>query len=111
MSNPLRENDCVDPKRLSHSLAWQSFPHQRPITMPRVKLEGDVRATELANVPSWTFQSGDNKPDSIFKKFSFKDFVTAFGFMSQVALVAEKVWPCPNSLNLTIMDSFSLTMN
>lgn len=59
--------------------------------MPRVKLEGDAKTTELAKVPTWTSQSGDNKPDSIFKKFAFKDFVTAFGFMTQVALVAEKV--------------------
>ena len=59
--------------------------------MPRVKLEGEEKTAELAKVPTWTPQSGEGKPDSIFKKFAFKDFVTAFGFMTQVALVAEKV--------------------
>ena len=59
--------------------------------MPRVKLEGEAKTAELAKVPSWSAQGGEGKPDSIFKKFAFKDFVTAFGFMTQVALVAEKV--------------------
>lgn len=68
--------------------------------MPRVKLEGDAKTDALAKVPSWASQSGDNKPDSIFKKFAFKDFVAAFGFMSQVALVAEKVCTCSNALFL-----------
>lgn len=62
--------------------------------MPREKLIGEAKAIELAKIPSWTPQEGNNKPDSIFKKFAFRDFVTAFGFMTQVALVAEKVkWP------------------
>lgn len=59
--------------------------------MPRVKLEGQAKADELAKIPSWAAQSAEGKPDSVFKKFAFKDFVTAFGFMTQVALVAEKV--------------------
>lgn len=77
--------------------------------MPRVKLEGEAKTLELAKVPSWASQSGEGKPDSIFKKFAFKDFVAAFGFMSQVALVAEKVrisssysFPCTNSVNTEI---------
>ena len=71
--------------------------------MPRVKLEGDVLATEIANVPSWTYQTGDNKADSIFKKFAFKDFVTAFGFMTQVAILAEKVRRAPRMRNSALL--------
>lgn len=78
--------------------SWQAFSHRSSdffttldYIMPRVKLEGDAKTAELAKVPTWTPQSGDNKPDSIFKKFTFKDFNNAFGFMTQVALVAEKV--------------------
>lgn len=42
-------------------------------------------AAELANLPDWK-QEGD----SIRRDFRFASFVDAFGFMSQVALLAEK---------------------
>lgn len=51
------------------------------------KLTGEARRTALAKVAGWTDVSGR---DAIAKTFTFKDFNEAFGFMSRVALVAEK---------------------
>lgn len=42
----------------------------------------------LARLEGWTALPGDR--DAIQKTFRFKDFNAAFGFMTQVALVAEK---------------------
>lgn len=55
------------------------------------RLEGETRNSELKNIPSWEFKSGNKINDCVFKKFQFKDFVTAFGFMTQIALLSEKV--------------------
>ncbi len=42
------------------------------------------------------------------KTFSFKDFVEAFGFMSQVAIIAEKMDHHPNWSNVYNTVSFEL---
>lgn len=52
------------------------------------QLLGEEKQKALEQVPSWTEKSN---PDGIFKSFKFHSFVEAFGFMSQIALVAEKV--------------------
>jgi len=51
------------------------------------KLTGGARSAALAKLKGWTEVPGR---DAISKKFSFKDFNEAFGFMARVALVAEK---------------------
>lgn len=51
------------------------------------KLVGEGRSQALAGLPGWTDVAGR---DAIAKTFVFKDFSEAFGFMSRVALVAEK---------------------
>lgn len=51
------------------------------------KLSGEARKQALATLAGWTEVSGR---DAIAKTFVFKDFNEAFGFMSRVALVAEK---------------------
>jgi 4a-hydroxytetrahydrobiopterin dehydratase len=51
------------------------------------KLTGEVRQQALAKLPGWHEAAGR---DAIAKTFVFKDFSEAFGFMSRVALVAEK---------------------
>ncbi len=43
----------------------------------------------------WTFQGG-----KLHRTFQFKDFVGAFGFMSQVALVAERMNHHPEWFNV-----------
>lgn len=51
------------------------------------KLTGDPRRTALAKLAGWSEVAGR---DAIAKTFVFKDFNEAFGFMSRVALAAEK---------------------
>ncbi|WP_026704103.1 4a-hydroxytetrahydrobiopterin dehydratase [Flavobacterium soli] len=41
---------------------------------------------ELSKIKGWSFRN-----DGIEKEFEFRDFVKAFGFMTRVALSAEKV--------------------
>ena len=52
------------------------------------KLYGDARVAALANLADWREVKGR---DAIAKTFTFKDFSEAFGFMSRVALIAEKM--------------------
>lgn len=64
--------------------------------MPQ-KLTGDARKAALAGLPGWTELM---ERDAIFKKFVFRDFNEAFGFMVRVALVAEKLDHHPEWLNV-----------
>ena len=41
---------------------------------------------ELESLPEWTLENGALK-----REFKFKNFVEAFGFLSQVAILAEKL--------------------
>ena len=52
------------------------------------KLEGAARKQALAELKEWREVPGR---DAIARKFAFKDFNQAFGFMARVALVAEKM--------------------
>ena len=52
------------------------------------KVEGETRKKALAELKGWSELPGR---DAISKKFIFKDFNQAFGFMARVALVAEKM--------------------
>lgn len=51
------------------------------------KLDDEARALALADLPEWTVAS---EPDGIACRFTFPDFVAAFGFMTRVAILAEK---------------------
>ena len=51
------------------------------------RLSAEVRKSALEGLPGWTEVPGR---EAIMKTFVFKDFNEAFGFMSRVALVAEK---------------------
>lgn len=61
------------------------------------KLTGNARKTALARLGGWSEVSGR---DAITKKFVFKDFNQAFGFMSRSALVAEKMDHHPEWFNV-----------
>ena len=52
------------------------------------------------------WQEEDNK---LKKSFEFKDFVEAFGFMSRVAMVAEKMNHHPFMINVYNRVSFELS--
>ncbi len=52
------------------------------------KLDPEMRKAALTKLKGWSEVAGR---DAIAKKFVFKDFNEAFGFMTRVALVAEKM--------------------
>ena len=54
----------------------------------RTKLSADARKSALAKLVGWSEVAGR---DAIAKTFVFKDFNAAFGFMTRVAMVAEKM--------------------
>ena len=61
------------------------------------KLTGEARADALARLTGWR-EVADR--DAIFKRFEFKDFNQAFGFMATAALVAEKLNHHPEWFNV-----------
>jgi 4a-hydroxytetrahydrobiopterin dehydratase len=61
------------------------------------KLTGETRKTALARLDGWT-EAKDR--DAISKKFVFKDFNAAFGFMTRAALAAEKMDHHPEWFNV-----------
>lgn len=52
------------------------------------KLDDAARAALLARFPDWRHEPNR---DAIVRRFQFADFVQAFGFMTSVAIVAEKM--------------------
>jgi 4a-hydroxytetrahydrobiopterin dehydratase len=79
------------------------------------KLDGAARASALNGLQGWR---EDPARDAIVKTFVFRDFVEAFGFMTQAALVAERMDHHPEWSNvyktvnvlLTTHDAGGLTM-
>ena len=61
------------------------------------KLAGEVRKQALAGLPQWSEVPGR---DAITRRFVFKDFNEAFGFMARVALTAEKMDHHPEWFNV-----------
>jgi 4a-hydroxytetrahydrobiopterin dehydratase len=63
----------------------------------REKLEGEARRAALAKLAGWSEAAGR---DAITRKFVFKNFNEAFGFMTRAALVAEKMDHHPEWFNV-----------
>ena len=61
------------------------------------KLTADARKSALARLAGWSEVTGR---DAITKKYVFKDFNEAFGFMTRAALVAEKMDHHPEWFNV-----------
>ena len=61
------------------------------------KLTAEARKAALAKLKDWSEVSGR---DAITRKFTFKDFNEAFGFMTRAALVAEKMDHHPEWFNV-----------
>jgi 4a-hydroxytetrahydrobiopterin dehydratase len=61
------------------------------------KLAGNDRKTALGKLSGWTEAQGR---DAITRKFVFKDFSEAFGFMTRAALIAEKMDHHPEWFNV-----------
>lgn len=64
--------------------------------MPQ-KLVGEARKAALVGLSRWREVQGR---DAITRRFVFDDFNAAFGFMTRVALVAEKMDHHPEWLNV-----------
>jgi len=61
------------------------------------KLDPSARKSALAQLPGWNEVPGR---DAITRKFVFRDFNEAFGFMSRAALIAEKMDHHPEWFNV-----------
>jgi 4a-hydroxytetrahydrobiopterin dehydratase len=61
------------------------------------KLEGEARRVALSKLSGWRDLA---ERDAISKRFEFKDFREAFGFMANVALVAERLDHHPEWFNV-----------
>ena len=61
------------------------------------RLSAEARKAALAKLSGWSELSGR---DAITRKFVFKDFNQAFGFMTRAALVAEKMDHHPEWFNV-----------
>jgi len=61
------------------------------------KFDDVERQAALASLPLWTLQDGR---DAIARSIKFKDFNTAWGFMTRVALAAEKMDHHPEWFNV-----------
>ncbi|MBC06816.1 4a-hydroxytetrahydrobiopterin dehydratase [Thalassospira sp.] len=61
------------------------------------KLDTSTIETALADLPGWTLAEDGL---SIARSYKFRDFNAAFGFMSRVALMAEKMDHHPEWFNV-----------
>jgi 4a-hydroxytetrahydrobiopterin dehydratase len=61
------------------------------------KLSPAARKAALKTLPKWKTVKGR---DAIARKFEFKDFNAAFGFMTRVALLADKMDHHPEWFNV-----------
>ena len=63
------------------------------------KLEGAAREDALADLTARGWSQTDGR-DAISKTFKFDSFIDAWGWMSRMAIVAEKMNPHPEWLNV-----------
>ena len=61
------------------------------------KLADEARKQALGRIPQWRVVEGR---DAVARKFEFKNFNEAFGFMTRAALVAEKLDHHPEWFNV-----------
>jgi 4a-hydroxytetrahydrobiopterin dehydratase len=55
-------------------------------------------AEALKSLPQW--KAGEGERDAILRTFTFKDFNAAFGFMTRVAIMADKLDHHPEWFNV-----------
>ena len=80
------------------------------------KLSETEVAAEMKNLPHWSL---DSSVGAISREYVFKDFIQAFGFMTQIAIASEKGNHHPEWSNVyqrvritwTTHDANGLTMN
>ena len=65
------------------------------VVMAVEKLPEDVLTSEVAKLSGWAVVNG-----KLHKSYKFSDFVAAFGFMTKVAIVSEKMDHHPELFNV-----------
>lgn len=68
------------------------------------KLTAVELGAHMAQLAGWSLENG-----KLHKKFQFADFVTAFGFITKVAIVAEKMDHHPELYNVYNRVTIDLT--
>lgn len=63
--------------------------------MPNERLSEEEVAERRSAVPQWTLDGG-----RLSRRFTYRDFVQAFGFMTRVALLAERANHHPDWANV-----------
>ena len=61
------------------------------------KLDDQARGLALQELPYWSY---DEEAQGIRRKLTFTDFAEAFGFMTRVAIIAEKADHHPEWFNV-----------
>jgi 4a-hydroxytetrahydrobiopterin dehydratase len=74
------------------------------VVMPVEKLPEDILSSEVAKLSGWKIANG-----KLNKSFKFSNFVEAFGFMTKVAIVAEKMDHHPELFNVYNRVAIDLT--
>ncbi|MDE2041729.1 MAG: 4a-hydroxytetrahydrobiopterin dehydratase [Alphaproteobacteria bacterium] len=74
--------------------------------MAILRLTPKDRAAVLVCLPEWIYEPAR---DAIARDFSFPDFITAFSFMTQIAMIAEKMDHHPEWSNVYNHVSIRLT--
>jgi len=73
-------------------------------------LTQEDRARLAQDLPAWRPATGKDAPrDAIVREFKFENFVEAFGFMTSVALLAEKADHHPEWFNVYNRVEITLT--
>ena len=73
-------------------------------TMPTQRLNESQRSDLASGLPHWSLEG-----ETLRRDFQFRDFVEAFGFMTQVALLAEARNHHPNWSNVYNRVTIELT--
>lgn len=74
--------------------------------MAIAQLSADERTAAMAELPRWSLSRGGLAME---RKFEFADFVEAFGFMTRVAIMAEKADHHPEWFNVYNKVEITLT--
>ena len=72
--------------------------------MAIAKLDDAQIAAQLPQIPEWQLRDG-----KLYRQFKFSDFNAAFGFMTRIALLAEKQDHHPEWFNVYDTVEISLT--
>jgi 4a-hydroxytetrahydrobiopterin dehydratase len=70
---------------------------KQEIAMTVSKLDDEARAVALSNLAHWSY---DTEAQGIRRNLRFSDFAEAFGFMTRVAILAEKADHHPEWFNV-----------